>query len=54
MFGPGTNIPRCAQEVLVILIGEEPADGSHCDLDGNDKEERATFMTLPTVDLRNR
>jgi hypothetical protein len=27
VFGPGTNIPRCAQKVLAILTGEEPAVG---------------------------
>ena len=41
VFGPGTNIPQCAQEVLAILMGKEPVDGSHCDRDGYDKGERA-------------
>ena len=35
VFGPGTNIPQCAQKVLAILMGKEPADGSQCDRDGN-------------------
>ena len=41
VFGPGTNIPQCAQKVLAILMGKEPVDGSHCDRDGYDKGERA-------------
>jgi methylmalonyl-CoA mutase len=41
VFGPGTNIPQCAQNVLAILMGKEPVDGSHCDRDGYDKGERA-------------
>ena len=41
VFGPGTNIPKCAQKVLAILMGKELADGSHCDRDGNDEEESA-------------
>jgi methylmalonyl-CoA mutase len=47
VFGPGTNIPRCAQKVLAILTGEEPADGSHCDRDGNDKEEPGPSHSVP-------
>jgi methylmalonyl-CoA mutase len=29
VFGPGTNIPRCGQQVLAILMGEELAEGIH-------------------------
>src|SRR5271166_2331968 len=46
VFGPGTNIPQCAQEVLVILMGKEPAEGSDCDRDGNDEEERAPSRSV--------
>jgi len=34
VFGPGTNIPQCAQKVLAILMGKEPGAGNHCDRDG--------------------
>jgi methylmalonyl-CoA mutase len=34
VFGPGTNIPQCAQKVLTILMGKEPVAGNHCDRDG--------------------
>jgi methylmalonyl-CoA mutase len=38
VFGPGTNIPQCAQKVLAILMGKEPAEAHHCNGDGYDKE----------------
>jgi len=41
VFGPGTNIPRCGQKVLAILMGEESVDAIHRDRDDNDKEEGA-------------
>jgi methylmalonyl-CoA mutase len=28
VFGPGSNIPECAQEILAVLMGEEPAEAS--------------------------
>ena len=34
VFGPGTNIPQCAQRVLAILMGKEPVAGNHRDRDG--------------------
>jgi methylmalonyl-CoA mutase len=39
VFGPGTNIPQCAQKVLAMLMGKEPADSNFTDLDANDKQE---------------
>jgi methylmalonyl-CoA mutase len=52
VFGPGTNIPQCAQKVLAILMGKEPADGGYCDSDGNDEEERASSHSVHDVSDR--
>jgi methylmalonyl-CoA mutase len=46
VFGPGTNIPRCAQNVLDILMGKEPADGSHCDRNVNEEKEPAPSCSV--------
>ncbi|HTD56864.1 MAG TPA: methylmalonyl-CoA mutase [Silvibacterium sp.] len=39
VFGPGTNIPQCAQKVLTMLMGKEPADSNFTELDANGKQE---------------
>jgi methylmalonyl-CoA mutase len=39
VFGPGTNIPQCAQKVLAMLMGKEPADSNFTELDANGKQE---------------
>jgi methylmalonyl-CoA mutase cobalamin-binding domain/chain len=46
VFGPGTNIPQCAQKVLDILTGKEPADGSHSDRNGNHEKEPAPSCSV--------
>jgi methylmalonyl-CoA mutase len=38
VFGPGTNIPQCAQKILAILMGEKSVEGSP-DRNGHDEEE---------------
>jgi methylmalonyl-CoA mutase len=41
VFGPGTNIPQCAQKVLAMLMGKQSADGDLTGLEANDEKERA-------------
>ena len=41
VFGPGTNIPECAQKVLAMLMGKQSADGDLTGLEANDEKERA-------------
>ncbi|PWT85986.1 MAG: methylmalonyl-CoA mutase [Acidobacteria bacterium] len=38
VFGPGTSIPHCAQEILAMLMGADPADGASLVRDGNDRK----------------
>ena len=35
VFGPGTNIPHCAQEILTILMGVDPTKLNTSDRNGN-------------------
>jgi methylmalonyl-CoA mutase len=41
VFGPGTNIPQCAQKVLAILMGKEPVEARTPIVTGNDEEKRS-------------
>ena len=46
VFGPGTNIPQCAQKVLAILMGKEPANASQSGCVGNGVEKRAPWRSV--------
>jgi methylmalonyl-CoA mutase len=45
VFGPGTSIPQCAQQILAILIGAEPAEYPPFVRDQNDRESARSFPT---------
>jgi methylmalonyl-CoA mutase len=43
VFGPGTSIPQCAQEILAMLMGADPAEGGQLVRDGDDPENVLSF-----------
>jgi methylmalonyl-CoA mutase len=43
VFGPGTSIPHCAQEILAMLLGAGPAEGASLMRDGSDRETVRSF-----------
>jgi hypothetical protein len=53
VFGPGTNIPQCAQKVLTILMGREPANGGDHDLEGSDEDRAPSHSVHDASDRRS-
>jgi len=45
VFGPGSSIPQCAQEILALLMDAEPAEGAHFVGDGNACESASSSPT---------
>ena len=45
VFGPGSSIPQCAQEILALLMDAEPAEGAHFVGDGNARESASSSPT---------
>jgi methylmalonyl-CoA mutase len=44
VFGPGTSIPQCAQEILAMLMGADPAEGAPL---VRDRADRESARSLP-------
>jgi methylmalonyl-CoA mutase len=51
VFGPGTNIPQCAQEILAMLMGMEPAEIAQF---AEDCDDRDGEHSLPINDAPHR
>jgi methylmalonyl-CoA mutase len=43
VFGPGTSIPNCAQEILAILMSMDPAEAAQFGEDCNDPAGERSF-----------
>ena len=50
VFGPGTSIPQCAQQILALLMGTDPAEVAHFTEDGDDREGERSFPVSDAPD----